>query len=143
MKNILLIIDDQPERYDYLADLLKDNNLPLSIVILSDPVSVDILLRSNSIMLIMLDCDIPYLNTDREVDFSCNGESYAKMIIDTFGDSAPPIIISSANNAGAKALSMMLSGAGLKMKIMSCRDIFPEERWIGEIALEYIRLITK
>lgn len=143
MKNILLIIDDQPERYDYLADLLKDNNLPLSIVILSDPVSVDILLRSNSIMLIMLDYDIPYLNTDREVDFSCNGESYAKMIIDTFGDSAPPIIISSANNAGAKALSMMLSGAGLKMKIMSCRDICPEERWIGEIALEYIRLITK
>lgn len=115
-RNIVLAVDDQPERYRYLATRLAPHGIAVAVV--CTPEAAEILLDSSLVCCAFLDHDMP----------EWDGQHYARFI---FGPRNCPVAISSANRAGSRAIAGILQEYGVPHCTMSVLDAAPEERWIG------------
>jgi len=115
-RDIILAVDDQPERYAHLAQRLAPHGLVVAVV--CDPGAAEILLDSGRVCCAFLDHDMP----------GWNGQHYAREV---FGPRGCPVAISSANRAGSRAIAEILRDFAVPFSTMSILDAAPEERWLG------------
>jgi len=154
MKNIILIIDDQPDRYIHFSDILYGLQLGLNIVCVS---SIDAyhLVNKENILIIFIDYDIPYIDFEKTIQYQ-TGMDFAKIIIDSMKeyhlssnnfhkniDPDTPIIITSANQEGSKKLSKYFIENNIKYKYNTCLESNPEQRWLCEVLVEICKPNSK
>ena len=96
-KGIILAIDDMPERYVELSDMLK--GVGLVTVCVQHPISASTILNSGCVCGVFLDHDMP----------EWTGQYYAKEILPWH---SVPVCISSANPWGAKKIEEILLSNG-------------------------------
>ena len=117
-KGVVLAIDDMPERYVELSEMLK--GIGLVTVCVQHPVSAKTILDSGCVCAVLLDHDMP----------QWDGQYYAKEILCWH---PIPICISSANPWGAEKIEQILLSKGTPAaKISAMRHNAPElwYRWV-------------
>ena len=118
-KGIILAIDDMPERYVKLSDMLK--GVGIVTVCVQHPIAAETILRSDCVCGILLDHDMPHWD----------GQYYAREILSRY--SRPPVCVSSANPWGADKIEQILLSQGrAPAKISAIRSNAPElwYRWV-------------
>jgi CheY-like chemotaxis protein len=118
---ILLAIDDDPLRYQYLSRLLAKHDVVVAVV--QNPDAADMLLDSKAVFAVMLDHDMP----------GWTGQHYAREVL---GPRNIPVCISSANPAGARACSDILNEFAVPHTVISVVETAADERWLGWILHE-------
>jgi len=154
MRNIILIIDDQPERYNYFSSLLYKLHLGINIVCVSSMDAYNLVNKQN-VLIIFLDYDIPYIDFDKTIQYQ-TGLEYAKLILKSMSNYsispsddptniAPdvPIIITSANKDGSKVLCNLFIENNINYKYNTCLDNNPEQRWLCEVLVEVCKPNSK
>ncbi len=139
MRNLILAIDDSPERYETLAKKLHRHGL--SLICMQHPTSVQMALDTGKVGTILLDHDMPtYAYDDQEgrvvTTDTYNGQYFARTLVERRRLDLPAgiqVLITSANPAGAKAIATILSEADYPHHVMSVFESCPEERWLGAI----------
>ena len=111
MTKYILAIDDDPERYESLADLVKPHGI--EIVVTHTPTEQDMV--GDKFFAVFLDHDMPTVGTVFAEQISVH----------------KPVCVSSANRTGALRIANILRNRGVKFVIMSALDACPEERWLG------------
>lgn len=117
-KGIVLAIDDMPERYVKLSDMLK--GVGLVTVCVQHPISAAAILNSGCVCGVLLDHDMPHWD----------GQYYANEILPKHKHI--PVCISSANPWGADKIEhILLSQGRAPAKISAIRQNAPElwYRW--------------
>jgi len=115
---VLLVVDDDPARYENIARILNAHDVIVAVV--QNPDAAEILLQTGKVFAAMLDRDMP----------NWTGEFYAENI---FGHRTIPVCVSSANHPGAKTISSILSEFEVEHSIISVTETAVDERWIGWI----------
>jgi len=113
---VLLAIDDDPARYQYLSRRLARHEVVVACV--QNPDAAEILLDSGAVFAVMLDHDMP----------EWDGQHYAREVL---GLRSVPVCVSSANHAGAWAIASILSELAVPHAIISVTETAAEERWLG------------
>lgn len=113
---VLLAIDDDPARYQHLSRKLARHEVVVAVV--QNPDAADILLDSGKVVAVMLDHDMP----------EWDGQHYAREVL---GPRSVPVCVSSANHAGAKAISTILTEFAVPHTIISVMETAADERWLG------------
>lgn len=113
---VLLCIDDDPARYQHLSRKLARHEIVVAVV--QNPDAADILLDSGKVVAVMLDRDMP----------EWTGEHYAREVL---GPRNVPVCVSSANHAGAKAISTILTEFAVPYTVISVTETAADERWLG------------
>lgn len=113
---ILLAIDDDPARYQYLSRRLARHEVAVAVV--QNPDAASILLDSGKVFAVMLDHDMP----------EWNGQYYAREVL---GSRTVPVCVSSANRAGARAIADILADFAVPHTVISVAETAADERWLG------------
>ena len=122
MKNIILAIDDSPERY-----VLLPRSLPgYIIVVMHNPTAVRLLLASGQVACIFLDHDMPCIEPESNciVD-NYNGLWFIRNVIPY----NIPVCIVSANPVGAGNMLRELSGVERDVCCISVTTPSREKHW--------------
>lgn len=113
---ILMAIDDDPLRYQHLADLLLRHDVVVAVV--QNPDAADMLLNSGTVFAVMLDHDMP----------GWTGQHYAREVL---AHRMVPVCVSSANHGGAKEIANILREFAVPHTIISVTETAADERWLG------------
>ncbi len=137
-RNIILAVDDTPERYIELERLLRPDGYVL--VCLQHPDAFDMVMRSDAVAWILLDHDMPSYEWDDQTNAvhlteKFNGQYFARWLTENlYGEDRVPVIVSSANPAGAQRIFEILSAVEYPVQIISVTESMPEERWLRVIS---------
>lgn len=134
MKDIVLAIDDSPERYEHLSDKLAAHNILL--VPLQNPTGARIILRSNRVLCVLLDHDMPSVCPETgDVFHDWSGQYFANEVLPV----AIPVVITSANRVGAAKIADIILDQGGSSCRISVIETAAEERWLGFILDLYLK----
>lgn len=122
----LLAIDDDPGRYDHLADLLTARGVSLSVACCS--ACVVRLLPTASAVLLDYDLDGGETCTCGAVPDRANGLGFVDAIA---AARVPVVVVSASALANRKALAAALRENGATVTLLSASDPDPELRWLG------------
>jgi len=139
-RKIILAYDDDPARYDRLAELCARSGWML--VTLEHPDALAQVLRHHrdSVLAILLDHDL----RDVEGETSTGVQVASGVLAEVAHPSGvwpdnvggcPPVIVTSANRAGAARIASVLSTASIQHAVIPVTETSPEERWYGLLCL--------
>jgi CheY-like chemotaxis protein len=113
-KGIVLAIDDMPERYVKLGDMLR--SVGLVMVCVQNPVSANTIIGSGCVCAILLDHDMPHWD----------GQYYAREVVSLTN---LPICISSANPWGSDKIKDILIDLGMTPTKIAATHINAPNLW--------------
>lgn len=126
---IVLAIDDTPERYQKLSELLRPHKIAL--VCVSHPVAVEQVMASQQVVAILLDHDMPAIDSETgKITERWNGQYFAKEVL---YPGCPPIAIASANSDGVKAIAAIFTDWEIEYQILPATRTQPEKLWLDFI----------
>ena len=124
--DLVLAIDDSPERYVELAIELNKHGLVLCC--LQHPIGAELLIKSGRVLCILLDYDMPHVCPETgDVFTEWDGLYFAKEVLSR----STPVIITSANKIGAAKISLHLQGEGVPHIIYSVLNA--SQQWLPTI----------
>lgn len=124
---LVVAVDDDPARYDELARRAS-SFLGWIVVTVEHPDALAQILDYNrdSVLAVLLDHDLRDLRGDPYTGLQVANEVLLHRNV--------PVIVTSANRAGAKAISAALAEYAVEHRVISVVETAPEERWIGVLA---------
>lgn len=122
---LIVAYDDDPCRYDHFAKLVAP--LGLTLVCIEHPDALRQLLDRADVRCVLMDHDLRDL---------CGEPITGLQVTQEHLTCRPdvPVIVTSANRAGAANIARALSDAGHGLfSVISVIDIHPEQRWLGQL----------
>lgn len=135
IRPILLAIDDDPGRYDYLRVLLGEREqagkVPIRLVVAACRACVERHLPEALAVLLDYDLDSGELCT------ACGGwvdvDKGSAYVDDLDGSGLPVIVTSASHPANRHALVVALRDVGVRVDLLSAIDYGCETRWLGRL----------
>ena len=132
---IILAIDDDPGRYDYLRVLLGERERagqpPVRLVIATCRACVERHLPESAAVLLDYDLD------SGELCAACGGwcdvDKGTGYVNDLGGSGLPVIVTSASHPENRHKLASALSDVGVRVELMSALDYGCEARWLGRL----------
>lgn len=103
MPDIVLAIDDNPERYQDLQNLLFNED-GILLIALNNPQGVEMLLSTGCVMCVLLDHDMPTVENGA-LTLQYDGVWFARNVL---GPRPLPVCVTSANTVGSRNISDVL-----------------------------------